>query len=219
MIPNLTVPTLTRYDLLGRLLDSLDFPIRHLLIVDNGGGLQLDRDLPTVERVTVLRMPANLGVAGSWNLAVKSFPFDPAWFICSDDVVFSPGSLELWLQVSGPDRFVSSDEWPFYQFFSIGEEVVGAVGLWDEAIFPANFEDDDMEWRAGLAGFPVKRATIPHGHTKHGTVFQPGFAHQNARTYPHNEAYFRGKVEADDRSAGQWSLSRRRTLHWESLSD
>jgi GT2 family glycosyltransferase len=217
VIPNLTVPTLTRYDLLARLLDSLDFPIHHLLIVDNGGGFRFDRDLPTVDCVTVLSMPANLGVAGSWNLAVKSFPFDSVWFICSDDVVFAPGSLELWLGESGPDRFVTSDEWPFYQFFSIGEQVVDAVGLWDEAIFPANFEDDDMEWRAGLAGFPVKRATISHGHTKQGTVFQPGLAEQNRRTYPHNEAYFRAKVAAGDRSAGQWSLSRRRTLHWETL--
>lgn len=218
MISNLTIPTLSRYDLLLGCLGSIDFPVAHLLIVDNGGGLELSADLPTVEKVTVLRMPANFGVAGSWNLAVKCFPFEPVWFICSDDVVFAPGALEVWWKKSGPDRFVSSDEWPFYQFFSIGEDVVDTVGLWDEAIFPANFEDDDMEWRAGLAGFPVKRATIPHSHTKQGTVFQAGFAQQNARTYPHNETYFRAKVEAGDTSAGQWSLSRRRTLHWENLS-
>ena len=216
VIPNLTIPVLARYDLLEKCLASIDFPVRDLLIVDNGDKLDGLTKPDMVERLRVLRMPANLGVAGSWNLAVKSFPFDPVWFICSDDVVFTPGALEAWLQVSGRDRFISSDEWPFYQFFSIGEEVVEAVGLWDEAIFPANFEDDDMEWRAGLAGFPVKRATILHGHTKQGTVFQPGLAEQNRRTYPHNEAYFRGKVAADDRSAGQWSLSRRRTLHWES---
>lgn len=41
MIPNLTVPVLNRYDLLQRMLDSIDFPIRDLLIIDNGGGLDV----------------------------------------------------------------------------------------------------------------------------------------------------------------------------------
>jgi len=37
VIPNLIVPVLNRYDLLRRMLQSIDFPIRDLLIIDNGG--------------------------------------------------------------------------------------------------------------------------------------------------------------------------------------
>jgi len=37
MIPNLIVPVLNRYDLLERFLQSLDYPIRDVLIIDNGG--------------------------------------------------------------------------------------------------------------------------------------------------------------------------------------
>ncbi len=215
MIPNLIVPTLTRYDLLANLLDCIDFPVKHLLIVNNGKeSPEFIRKPGAVEKMTWLDMPANLGVSGSWNLGIKSFPFDPVWFICSDDVRFEPGALGSWFQASGPDRFVSSDEWPFYQFFSIGEQVVEKVGLFDEAIFPANFEDDDMEWRAALAGFPVQRVKIAHWHEKQGTVFKSGLAHENSRTYPHNETYFRAKVSREDTSAGQWSLNRRRLLDW-----
>jgi hypothetical protein len=39
MLPNLIVPVLNRYDLLQRMLDSIDFPVRDMLIIDNGGEL------------------------------------------------------------------------------------------------------------------------------------------------------------------------------------
>jgi len=76
MLDNLIIPTLNRYDLLDKLLESIDYPVAHLLIIDNGGqySLAVD-DIPElVEQVTVLNMPSNLGVASSWNLGIKSFP-------------------------------------------------------------------------------------------------------------------------------------------------
>jgi hypothetical protein len=39
MLPNLIVPVLNRYDLLRRMFQSINYPIRDLLIVDNGGEL------------------------------------------------------------------------------------------------------------------------------------------------------------------------------------
>ena len=215
VLPNLIVPTLTRYDLLANLLGAIDFPVRHLLIINNGKEYpDYIRKPGAVEQMTWLDMPANLGVAGSWNLGIKSFPHDPVWFICSDDVMFGSGGLGSWFDRSGPDRFVTSDEWPFYQFFSVGENVVDKVGLFDEAIFPANFEDDDFEWRARWAGFEPQRITVPHHHVRQGTVFHGNLASENARTYPQNESYFRDKQNREDLSAGQWSLARRRSLEW-----
>jgi hypothetical protein len=38
MLENLIVPVLNRYDLLQRMLDSVDVPVDHLLIIDNGLG-------------------------------------------------------------------------------------------------------------------------------------------------------------------------------------
>jgi GT2 family glycosyltransferase len=214
MIPNLTIPVLARYDLLSRCLASFDYPVRDLLIVDNGNKLGELEKPATVERLHVLRMPANFGVAASWNLAVKCFPFDDRWFICSDDVEFRPGGLQQWLEQSSPDNVVVSTEWPFYQFFTVGENVVDRVGLFDENYFPANFEDDDFEWRCQSAGVEVRKIDVNHGHVGQGTVRFEGVNNRNNVTYPLNEDYYRGKRSTGDTSAGQWSLQRRRRQEW-----
>jgi GT2 family glycosyltransferase len=214
VIPNLTIPVLARYDLLDKCLASIDFPVRDLLIVDNGDTLEGLAKPDMVESLRVLRMSNNFGVAASWNLAVKCFPFDDRWFICSDDVEFLPGGLATWWGESSADDVVLSDEWPFFQLFSVGESVIDRVGLFDENYFPANFEDDDFEWRCGVAGVEVRRVKIAHFHVKQGTVHFSGVRNRNSETYPLNEAYYRGKQSANDVSAGQWSLERRRNQEW-----
>ena len=216
MLPNLIVPTLTRYDLLVRLFESIDYPVEHLLVIDNGGqNPDYIRKPRSVEKFTWLTMPANLGVSGSWNLGIKSFPFADRWFICSDDVEFVSGTMAEWERVSRPDALTILTDWPHYQFFTVGEKVVETVGLFDEAIFPANFEDDDFEWRSRNAGIRVNMVELPHSHVRQGTVFSGNNAVQNARTYPENETYFRVKQSRDDFTAGHWSLSRRRRLEWQ----
>ena len=214
MIPNLIVPTLTRYDLLQRMISSIDYPVAHLLVIDNGNMIDQLRLPAEVVDMTVLTMPANLGVASSWNLGIKCFPFDPVWYIASDDVEFEPGALQAWFEASAPDRFVTSDEWPHYQMFSVGEDVINSVGLFDEALHPANFEDDDFEWRAGKLGFDPIRIAIDHTHEGQGTVFDGDNREKNSRTYPLNEIYFRYKQSQLDLSAGEWSLERRRVNSW-----
>ncbi len=215
MIPNLIVPTLNRYDLLQKMLDSIDYPVEHLLVIDNGGKLK-GYDVPLcVKEITTLYMPANLGVASSWNLGIKCFPFDPMWFIVSDDVVFEPGALEAWFLDSSADRVVVSDQWPFFQVMSIGENVIDRVGLFDEALHPANFEDDDFEWRCNMAGIQVERCGIGLSHVKQGTVFHEDYADKNRVTYKSNEEYYEFKRSVGATVAGQWSLSRRRENSWD----
>lgn len=51
MLENLIVPVLNRYDLLERMIASIDYPIKHLLIIDNGASAVLediDVDVPDV---------------------------------------------------------------------------------------------------------------------------------------------------------------------------
>ena len=215
MIPNLIVPTLTRYDLLQRLLSSIDYPIGHVVIIDNGNMIDQLKLPAEIKELTVLTMPANLGVASSWNLGIKCFPHDSMWFICSDDVEFEPGALEAWFEASGPDRLVTSEQWPHYQFFSVGEDVIERVGLFDEALHPANFEDDDFEWRAAKQGFDALRVAIDHSHVGQATVFDGVNREKNKQSYPLNEIYFRYKQSQGDLSSGEWSLDRRRTLSWD----
>ncbi len=81
MIPVMVVPVLNRYDLLQRMLDSIDFPVADLLLIDNGGDVDRLRFPDFVLNSHILPLPANLGVSGSWNLGVKLFPHAPKWIL------------------------------------------------------------------------------------------------------------------------------------------
>jgi GT2 family glycosyltransferase len=217
MIPSMIVPTLTRHDLLTQMLRSIDHPVGLLIIINNNPNANFEGtdSIPDcVADYRVLNMPANLGCAGSWNLGIKLQPFAPWWLVASDDVVFEPGALENFAGECSPDRLTISDEWPHYQFFGVGENVLQKVGLFDEGFFPANFEDDDYQRRCEVAGVEIYRATAPHSHVKQGTVHDPEWAEHNARTYGLNETYFVRKIDRDDVSAGEWSLKIRRANDW-----
>jgi GT2 family glycosyltransferase len=217
MIPVMIVPTLTRHDLLVQMLASIDYPVRSLIIVNNysAGDFDAKPYVPvTVQKHHVYHMASNLGVAASWNLGIKSQPFAPWWMVVSDDVVFAPGALEAFADAAGPDKLTISSEWPHYQFFGVGENVVERVGLFDENLYPANFEDDDYQRRCEAAGVTIEQVAVSHSHVKQGTVHAPEWVLQNARTYNANEVYFVRKVDRDDVTAGQWSLRIRRANDW-----
>jgi GT2 family glycosyltransferase len=217
MIPSMIVPTLTRHDLLTQMLKSIDYPVGLLLIINNHPNANFEGtdSIPDcVADYRVLNMPSNLGCAGSWNLGVKLQPFAPWWLVASDDVVFEPGALELFAQECSPDYVTISDEWPHYQFFGVGENVVQKVGLFDENLYPANFEDDDYQRRCEIAGVEFRIVSAPHSHVKQGTVHATEWVAQNARTYNANEVYFVRKVDRDDLTAGEWSLKIRRANDW-----
>ena len=217
MIPVMILPTLTRHDLAVKMLASIDYPVGLLLIVNNHPNANFEGtdSIPDcVADYRVLNMPANLGCAGSWNLGIKSAPFAPWWMIVSDDVVFQPGTLEGFAAECSPDALTLTDEWPHWQFFGLGENVLDAVGLFDENIYPANFEDDDYQRRCEVADVPIRQVTAPHTHVKQATVHSTEWAAQNTRTYNANEVYFVRKVDRGDVTAGEWSLKIRRANDW-----
>jgi len=151
MIPMLVVPTLTRHDLLGRMLRSVDHPLGHLVVIDNSGRGLAVPDGPW-ERMTVLPMPSNLGVAGSWNLAVRMAHREPYVVVCSDDMWWPAGSLQELERVACEETLTVSATWPHWQAFALGMRVVRDVGLFDEGYYPAYFEDTDYERRMFRAG-------------------------------------------------------------------
>jgi GT2 family glycosyltransferase len=154
----LVVPTYTRHDLLVRMLDTVDTNVGHLIVIDNSGsGVELP-DGPW-EKMTVLPMPANLGVAASWNLAVKMAHRLPWVMLCSDDVMWPADVPQRFGELSGEDRLVVSETWPHWCAFTIGMGVVAKVGLFDEGYYPAYFEDTDYERRMERAG--VERTVGP----------------------------------------------------------
>ncbi|HEY7823363.1 MAG TPA: hypothetical protein VIG24_11035 [Acidimicrobiia bacterium] len=190
MIPLLVVPTLTRHDLLERMLRSVDEAVQRLVVIDNSGrGLDLP-DGPWDE-ADVLRMPANLGVAASWNLAIRMGHRNPWVMICSDDVTWPEGAMRRLAEDSAEDRLTLSETWPHWCAFTIGMGVVSRVGLFDEGYFPAYFEDTEYERRLEGAGIsPTLSAAV--GHQNASTLNTPGaeFGVRNRASYAANEALY-----------------------------
>jgi GT2 family glycosyltransferase len=212
MIPALIIPVLNRYDLLDEALASIDYPIEDILIINNG----IEKYEPNFSHlnITILNMPSNLGTSGSWNLGIKSYPHKPWWLISSNDTSFMPGTLEKICSQSGPDKFklVSG-----FHCFSLGEQVVEKVGLFDEYIYPAYYEDNDYNDRAtqlGIETTPVHGAEIDaHGGSQ--TVrSNENFAIKNNKTYQLNGDYYRSKVLSGDYTCKGWNLKRRRENEW-----
>lgn len=214
-LSNLIVPVLNRYDLLCRMLDSIDYPIDHLLVIDNGRGMP-EIELPEmVQEMTVLSMPANLGVATSWNLGIKSFPFASAWWFSSADTQYLPGALKTLAQVQD-DEITLAGTFPHWQTFAIGSRVVERIGLFDENYHPIYFEDNDYALRASRFGIQTRYLDIRLRHDNSSTIASDArLAVQNMETFSRNQQYFESKQTQGDLSAGQWSLSIRRANNWQ----
>jgi len=216
MIPNLIVPVLNRYDLLQRMISSIDYPIRHLFIIDNGDGPSEILEIPDwVREVTYSPMPSNLGVAASWNLGIKTFPHHNRWFFSSSDMYYEKGALEK-LGAAPTDRVTLSDVPPFFQTFVIGEEVIETVGLFDEIYYPAYFEDNDFLRRLDYAGIPVNKISLPIGHDNSSTInSDPDLLALNGKTFATNRDIYRHKEQTKDFDVYGWSLSARRLNSWD----
>jgi GT2 family glycosyltransferase len=213
-LENLIVPVLNRYDLLQRMLDSVDVSVDHLLIIDNGLGTDTLELSDKFAKVTHLRMPANLGVGGSWNLGIKSFPYAHRWFIVSNDVVFQPGALEKLSQARRGEITLTADA-PNWQAFALGDEAVTDLGLFDECgFYPAYFEDNDYIRRAEFAGVNIRKLDIDLHHDNSSTI-KSGYQSKNDKTFFANQRYYQSKIEANDYSSGTYSLEIRRANGWE----
>ena len=215
MIPVLIVPVLARHDLLTRMIKSINYPVKDLLIIDNDRNSNYE--IPWnqwVNKISYLKMPSNFGVGGSWNLGIKSLPFSDYWLVANFDVEFGGDSLKLFTEKSSPDKLLLSGGTPGWCVFSVGWKVIESVGLFDEALHPAYFEDNDFERRCLQKGFEVEHSFIPVAHDNSSTL-KAGFQEINNRTFADNADYYQQKIKDQDFSEGRWSIKRRRRNAWD----
>jgi len=213
MIPVLGVAVLNRPDLLDRLLASIDVLVEDLIIIDNAGGLDFG-DCEAAENVWHLPFPTNLGVSGSWNTVIRSTPFAPWWLIVNSDAYFLPGQLAAIAEAARPDALCLTEAEPPWAAFTVGEEVVSTVGLFDERFYPAYCEDLDYERRVTAAGYDIDVIPVAVGHDNSSTIrSDPALAAANIRTYPAAVAWHRHKQLNGDLS-WSWSLGVRREMEW-----
>jgi GT2 family glycosyltransferase len=194
------------------MLNSVDVSVEHLLVIDNGPGSNLTFN-ENFKKATVLDMPANLGVSGSWNLGIKSFPYAQRWFIASNDVVFEPGALER-LSQARRDEITLTGDAPHWQAFALGDEAVNDIGLFDESLFPAYFEDNDYMRRAQFVGINIRLVDINLRHDNSSTI-KAGYQQKNEITYFRNQKHYQSKIDTEDYTPGNWSLEIRRVNGWE----
>ena len=211
MIPVMIVPILNTPDLLYKMLASIDYPVTKLIIIDNGDCLNTDSGWPVehVQSTKVIKMPSNLGVAGSWNLGIKAAPFAPWWLVVNFDVEWPAGSLEKFDKEAETDSVILAGGWQPWSAFALGEGVVTKVGLFDEAYYPAYFEDNDYEDRCLASGVRVERSNIQIAHRNSSTLQVGNLSERNLVTFPANQAYY------SERNHSGWSLERRRRLTWD----
>lgn len=211
----LIVPVLNRFDLLKRMLESIDVNAT-VYVINNSGQIQDDfyHDNKSIY-VHWLELPSNLGVASSWNLGIKMLPFESRWFFTSADCVFAPGDLEL-LKTAKTDALTLCSKFPHYQTFAVGEEIVKSIGLFDEGLHPIYFEDNDFQRRMNRAGLRVDLLPLQLGHDNSSTINSDvKFSLRNEVTFRNNRNYFDKKIESNDFSEGRWDLQIRRINSWD----
>jgi len=215
MIPLIGVPTLTRHDLCDRMLASIDYPVQDLIVVDNKPDGWEPTKPELVERLHHIRLPQNLGVAGSWNLIIKSSPFAPSWVIVNDDVVFEPGALAVMAESLRSDAVQFFAVNPRWAAFAIGEDVISKVGLFSELFHPAYFEDNDMERRVSAHDMDLETVTGAIVHHDNSSTLRSGFDIQNHKTFKTNSATHEARTAGDVLTGGEWDLFLRRELSWD----
>ncbi len=213
MIPVLGFATLKRFDLAQRLLDSIDYPVEHLVIVDNSGTNTWQPSQPDkVKNLWMIRVPFGLGLVGAWNLIVKSTPYSPYWVLVNDDAWFGEGALEIIAQDADPDGLCFPHIVPDWSCIVLGQKVVEQVGLYDERLYPLYFDDDDYERRIRNAGLSVKRIEAIVHHNNSSSL--QGNEAKNNRTFQANQRLYQSKLDNNDYSEGNWSLKIRRENSW-----
>lgn len=157
-IPVIGVPIVNGVSWLRRLINSIDYPVKNLLIINNNGRGEIDDELnqicdlghPLVEKIHVCHMPSNFGVSGAWNFTIKSYLMEPYWIIVNHDIMFTPGLLEkMYFTAENSDAGMvhakksNGYDSGCYDLFLIKDWVVQKCGLFDENLYPAYCEDID----------------------------------------------------------------------------
>ena len=212
-IPVLIIPVLNRYDLLDQTLKSIDHPIDNIVIINNGKNKFYSTGIKNVQ---IFDMPSNQGIAGSWNLGIKFYPHSDYWLFGSADTKYLPGSLKKFEEFSGPDYFINSTA--AYSSFSLGKNIVEKVGLFDEYIYPAYFEDNDYNDRMILAGFEKNILSpgieVDDNGGSQTIKSDEVLMKKNHKTFESNKIYYLNKFNTKDYTCLGWDLKKRKENEW-----
>lgn len=164
MIPVLGIPHYNRPDLLLRCINSIDYPVDTLVIIQNGPDDQMPQiNKPDcVQKLVHIKHP-NAGCAASWNEIITLFPAK-WWLISNNDIQFMPGDLAKMDDAAEKNRSEGRKAAGLlltqhhFSAFIITPDCVETVGLFDINFFPVYYEDTDYWYRSIISG--VRHAAI-----------------------------------------------------------
>ena len=214
MIPVLGFAVYSQFHKADRLLESIDYPVKHLVIIDNSGLQTWEPKKPElVENFFVLRVPYGLGLVGAWNLIIKSTPYAPYWVLINDDAWFERGSLEIIAREADPEALNFVNIIPLWSCVVFGEGAIAKAGLYDERFYPLYFNDNDLYRRMINAG--VKENRIPAKIHHENSSSLKGKSAENGRSFRANQLLMNKKEQEEDFSSGYWDLEIRRANRWD----
>ena len=131
-------------------------------------------------------------VAQGWNAAFRMFPASPYWLISAADIQLPAFSLEriheeMTAQSRKGNHSNASVMYPLmacetpYCLFGVTRATLLRVGLFDENIFPAYFEDNDYDNRAALLGLHAHRMDVFVVHGDDSGVHKSGILRNYAK--------------------------------------
>lgn len=226
MIPCLGVLVLNRGDLLQRMIDTIDYPVDKLCIVQNGQDDTVSETIsqitqnksPYINRIYLERPFRNMGVAPAWNSIIKSFPECEFWLIANNDTVFLPGDLKLYHDTwkNNPQSLIAAANGAF-NCFVISPYIVNCVGLFDENIWPIYHEDVDYflrMQRVGIARIPIA-SDIGYSNDGSWTVrSNPVYQNKNTLTQQSNGHYVDAKWGQNQQHQTPYNDPHKTVLDW-----
>ena len=181
MIPVIGTAVVNSTYWVERLINSIDFPVGDLFIINNNGKDEITKELnelslishPFIQKIKITHLPSNIGVSGAWNLIIKCYINAPYWVITNDDVSFGEGFLKEMYETSinnplvglihGHNGDFNAGSW---DLFLIRDFTIQKYGLFDENLYPAYCEDADYLMR--IINEPIDRILTLNSNYFHG---------------------------------------------------
>lgn len=217
MIPILGTLVLNRADLLERMVNSIDYPVDKLAIVQNSSSPEVtdivnkicNTKHKFINSVYVERPFRNIGCAPGWNTIIKSFSECNYWLIANNDTLFLPGDLEKYarLHMDNPEALIVAANKSF-SCFLIPYMVINEIGIFDENIFPIYNEDIDYINRCKIAGIPIIPIPSEIGESNNGSWTirsSESYATSNRTTQHANSEYVAAKWGKDNEYTTPWN--------------
>jgi len=163
-IPIIGALCLIKVDLLKRLINSIDYDVDVFVILLQGNVHFNINEINNVfiKKFVIINASFNIGVSRGWNYIIQHFP-STYWIICGDDTYFEKGSLKKIYDYMITDGALNNVFINYYlklqndivctEFtnFILTNKIFDKIGLFDENIYPAYFEDNDYWKRIALS--------------------------------------------------------------------